>query len=46
MGGEAVHAGYKAIEGSKEKDSVNDKKVFLKISQYTQKNICPGVSFK
>ena len=46
---------YKAIEGSKVKNSVSDrssptdvfyKNVFLKISQYTQKNICARVSFK
>ena len=46
---------YRAVEGSEEKDSMNGrrsrsdvfyKKVFLKISQYTKKNICAGVSFK
>ena len=46
---------YKAVEGSKEKYSVNGrsshpdvfyKKVLLKVSRFPRKNICAGVSFK
>ena len=50
-----LHTCYNAIEGSKEKDSVNGrssrpdvfyKKVFLKISQRTQENTFAGASLK